>query len=444
MKLLKKLLIVLAVLIMIQLTISINISLAYSSSVEFIVDFSESMNDKIGDKSKIEIAREILVNILDEIRKPVNAGLTFYGHRDRDKCDDIELVVASEGIDRETMKKKLMNTEPKGKAPIALALKMTAERLKDIRNSMTIVLITDGKMNCEGDLIKTAREIKEKYDYSIVFHVIGLNPGREDRMRLLRVASVGYGKYHTVKNKDNIKEVIKSITESLNNPEIHNPKVVNSDDMVLIPAGEFIMGSDLSIGNPNERPAHSVYLDAFYIDKYEVTQKRYKEVMGKNPSFWIGSDLPVECVTWFEAKEYCEKVGKRLPAEAEWEKAAKGGRNDIWAGTSKVENLAEYAWCDDTNAHGKTHPVGLKKPNGYGIYDMSGNVQEWVADSFISGYYKISPKDNPKGPDKGVFKILRGGDWDHHKYEIRTSNRYVKTGDVKYGDNGFRCAKSAE
>lgn len=440
----KRSLIVLGALIIIQFLTTLKIAEAYSSSVEFIVDFSESMNDKIGDKSKIEISREILVNILDEIRKPVDVGLTFYGHREKDKCDDIELVVASEGIDRETMKKKLMNTEPKGKAPIALALKMTAERLKDIRNSMTIVLITDGKMDCEGDLIKTAREIKEKYDYSIVFHVIGLNPAREDRMRLYRVAYAGYGKYHNIKNKDNIKEVIKSITESLNNPEVHNPKVVNLNDMVLIPAGEFIMGSGLPIGNPNERPAHSVYLDAFYIDKYEVTQKQYKEVMGENPSFWIGSDLPVECVTWFEAKEYCEKVGKRLPTEAEWEKAAKGGRNDIWAGTSNVENLAEYAWCDDTNAQGRTHPVGLKKPNGYGIYDMSGNVQEWIADWFNSGYYKISPKDNPKGPDKGVFKILRGGDWDHHKYEIRTSNRYVKTGDVRYGDNGFRCAKSAE
>jgi len=309
---------------------------------------------------------------------------------------------------------------------------------------MTIVLITDGKMNCEGDLVKIARDIKEKYDYSMVFHVIGLSPGREDSMRLRYVAYAGYGKYLILKSNDNIKKIVKTITESLNNPEVHNPKVVNSDDMALIPEGEFIMGYDPQIGSPNERPAHSVYLDAFYIDKYEVTQKQYKEVMGKNPSLAIGSDLPVESVSWFDAKEYCEKAGKRLPAEAEWEKAAKGGKNDMWSGTNIVENLAEYGWCDDTNAKGRTHPVGLKKPNGYGIYDMSGNVQEWVADWYSNDYYKISPKSNPKGPEKGGLRILRGGDWDHHKYEIRTSIRNIKSGDVKYGDNGFRCVRDAK
>jgi formylglycine-generating enzyme required for sulfatase activity len=175
-----------------------------------------------------------------------------------------------------------------------------------------------------------------------------------------------------------------------------------------------------------------------------VTQKQYKEVMGENPSLWIRSDLPVESVSWSEAKEYCEKVGKRLPTEAEWEKAAEGGRDDIWSGTSSKEKLEDYAWFAN-NAGGRTHPVGQKKPNGYGIYDMSGNVSEWVADWYDKDYYRNSPKENPKGPDKNLlYKITRGGCWDYHVMEIRTSTRYSKYPDVHYGTIGFRCAKSVE
>ncbi|OHE60640.1 MAG: hypothetical protein A2Z47_07320, partial [Thermodesulfovibrio sp. RBG_19FT_COMBO_42_12] len=263
------------------------------------------------------------------------------------------------------------------------------------------------------------------------------------RLQLRLVSRVGYGTFQEIKNEKDIGLAVQTIAEKINNPEVHDPKVVKNDDMVLIPAGEFLMGSKEG-RSPSEQPVHTVYLNAFYIDRYEVTQRQYKETMGKNPSNGIGSDLPVENVKWSEAKEYCEKTGKRLPSEAEWEKAAKGGRNDLWAGTSDPENLVDYCWIDDTGAKQKTHPAGEKKPNGYGIYDMCGNVGEWTADWADSEYYKTGPKENPKGPEKGYQRILRGGDWDNHLYEARTSSRHSMHPDHKYGGIGFRCAKSAE
>ncbi len=444
MKLNKSSLIVFGMFIVIQLLITFKPAEASSSSVEFIVDFSESMKELVGDKSKIDIAREVVSNIIDEIQEPQDVGLTLYGHRDKDKCDDIELVVPAKGLDKQTIKKKLMEAEPKGKAPIASALKTASERLKEDKNHKSIILITDGKMTCEGDLIKTAREIKEVYDFSVVFHVIALKPESGDRLQLILVSRIGYGTFQEIKNEKDIGDIglaVKTIAEKINNPEVHDPKVVKNDDMVLIPAGEFLMGNK---GGSSPSDVHTVYLNAFYIDRYEVTQRQYKETMGKNPSHWMGSDLPVENVTWSEAKEYCEKAGKRLPTEAEWEKAAKGGRNDLWAGTSNLENLVDYCWIDDTGAKQRTHPAGEKKSNGYGIYDMCGNVGEWTADWADLEYYKTGPKENPKGPDKGYQRIVRGGDWDNHQYEAHTSSRHSMYPDHKYGNIGFRCAKSSE
>jgi formylglycine-generating enzyme required for sulfatase activity len=429
-----------------------------SSSVGLIIDYSETMKETIGSESKIDIAREILGGILDNMKEPLVMVLTMYGHRDENRCDDIELIVVPKGEDRRNVKEKLLKAEPKGKAPIAQALEMTVERLMEIGNSMNIVvLFTDGKMTCEGDLRKTARELRERYDYSIIFHVVGLDLKKEDKNRLRSVTNAGYGEIYKIKNRDvqkkskngnsylqnRVEKFVDSLSENINNPVVHTPKIVSADDMVLIPAGEFIMGTDRSPSHTNEEPTHTVYLDAYYIDKYEVTQRQYKEVMGENPSVWIGSDMPVEVVSWFDAKEYCEKVGKRLPTEAEWEKAAKGGRDDIWAGTTDRENLGEYAW-HNINARQKAHPVGQKKPNGYGIYDMSGNLYEWVSDWYKGQYYNISPKKNPTGPEEGLQRVLRGGSWDNHWYGIRTTRRIAQEPSMKTTYYGFRCAKSAE
>jgi formylglycine-generating enzyme required for sulfatase activity len=442
---------------------------ASSHAVEFVVDFSESMKEKIDDKGKMEIVREMFNGILDGASQPLDAQLIFFGHRDKDSCDDAEVVIPSQEFSKEKVRQKLSDTSPSGKGGLIPALKKAVEKLDEKTDLLSIFIFTDGKDACGGDLPKTVREIKEKYDYRVTFHVIGLNPEKKDSPTLKYLADIGYGSSHLIKanplknswvfkkyapsaQEKEIKHLVKTIVGIINTPEVHHPKVIGKDEMVFIPAGEFLMGSDSKyFTSPHELPGgHIVYLDSFFIDRYEVTEEQYRSVMGENPSHWQGSDLPVHIVNWNDAKKYCEKVGKRLPTEAEWEKAAKGGRNDTWSGTNDKGNLGDYAWIDDTalpsekRSGSRAHPVGMKKPNGYGIYDMSGNLFEWVSDWHGRDYYKTSPKANPPGPEKGKLRVLRGGSWDSHLLEVRTVVRFSKSPDYKDYMTGFRCAKDAE
>lgn len=206
--------------------------------------------------------------------------------------------------------------------------------------------------------------------------------------------------------------------------------------MVLIPAGSFLMGGQ---GEEDQRPIHKVFVDAFYIDVYEVNQKDFEAVMGFNPSKHKGPDLPVEFIDWNEAKAYCERIEKRLPTEAEWEKAARGDTRTpfYWGQTMK----RGFTWYKD-NSGGKTHPTGTKQPNAFGLYDMSGNVWEWVADWYQKDYYRASPGSNPTGPVSGEFKVQRGGSWSNRP-EYHTSSYRMVYGPLGRDEfNGFRCAKS--
>ena len=205
---------------------------------------------------------------------------------------------------------------------------------------------------------------------------------------------------------------------------------------VWIPPGEFTMGLE---GASNKTP-HTVLLDGFFIDKWEVVQKDYERLRGANPSKFIGENHPVDQVNWYEAKGYCAKLGKRLPTEAEWEKAARGGTQTLyfWGG----EMNPEYAWFDD-NSGEHTHPVGTRKPNAYGVYDTPGNVWEWVADWYEKKYYERSPAKNPKGPAKGEERGLRGGSWYSSERHLTTATRYWSDPHVRNSNFGFRCAKDA-
>lgn len=215
-----------------------------------------------------------------------------------------------------------------------------------------------------------------------------------------------------------------------------------AEGMILVKGGCFQMGDTFGDGESDEKPVHEVCVDGIYMDMYEVTQKAYREEMGKSPSHFKGDDNPVENVTWHDAKQYCEKAGKRLPTEAEWENAARsGGKREKYAGTSSDSELGEYAWYND-NSGNKTHPVGQKKPNGVGLYDMSGNVWEWVEDWYDSIYYKNSPMNNPKGPDSGDGRVLRSSSWGYDSMRVRSANRdrYYPDGRNLY--LGFRCART--
>ncbi len=211
-------------------------------------------------------------------------------------------------------------------------------------------------------------------------------------------------------------------------------------ETVLIPAGEFRMGS--SSGLKNEKPVHKVYVGGFYMDKYEVTQLQYESVMGNNPSYFKKCLLcPVEKVSFHNAEAYCKKLEKRLPTEAEWEKSARGGKEGIFYWEDNDPEY--YAWIGNNSDH-RTHPVGERQPNAYDLHDMAGNVWEWVQDWYDPAYYKHSPGKNPKGPESGKKRVVRGAAWGYSPELLRHTYRESFDPNTRYINGGFRCASDFE
>jgi formylglycine-generating enzyme required for sulfatase activity len=219
--------------------------------------------------------------------------------------------------------------------------------------------------------------------------------------------------------------------------------------LVEIPAGEFLMGSPAGKGMEHEHPRHKTSITRpFYLGRYEVTQAQWTKVMGDNPSYFKGSDLPVESVSWNDVQKFIAKLNTmtgeefRLPTEAEWEYACRAGSNAQYYFGDNEDKLDEYAWYTD-NSEGRTHPAGKKKPNSFGLHDMLGNVWEWCADWYSKTYYDISPKDEPRGPASGKHRILRGGAWHYSAIGLRPANRYYQSPEYEYADTGFRIAQDA-
>ena len=217
-------------------------------------------------------------------------------------------------------------------------------------------------------------------------------------------------------------------------------------ELRYIPAGEFMMGSPESEKNRDndEGPVHRINISkGFYIGIYQVTQEQYMAVMGKNPSHFSGTNLPVEQVTWDNAVEFCKKLswkeGKiyRLPTEAEWEYACRAGTNTRFYYGDDDSQLADYGWYE-SNSGDQTHPVGQKKPNAFGLYDMHGNVWEWSGDCYDENYYKKCPTADPQGPNGGQHRVLRGGSWFLYLEFCRSASRSgFMPGDL-HSDIGFR------
>lgn len=217
-------------------------------------------------------------------------------------------------------------------------------------------------------------------------------------------------------------------------------------EMVFVKGGTFTMGctSEQSDCDDYEKPAHQVTVSDFRMGKYEVTQKQWTEIIGSNPSsFKNCEDCPVENVSWNDVQEFIKqlnrKTGKnyRLPTEAEWEYAARGGSSGsptLYAGSNNIDEVAWY----DGNSGSKTHPVGQKKPNELGLYDISGNVWEWCSDWYGSDYYKNSPRNNPQGPASGSYRVLRGGCWGSLARHCRVAFRYFDRPVIRGNGGGFR------
>ena len=221
---------------------------------------------------------------------------------------------------------------------------------------------------------------------------------------------------------------------------------INNIEMVFVKGGTFTMGctSKQSDCYSDEKPTHQVTLNDYYIGKYEVTQKQWKDVMGSNPSSNKGCDeCPAEKVSWNDIQEFIkklnEKTGKkyRLPTEAEWEYAARGGASSAHYKYSGSNNIDEVAWYK-SNSTSKTHPVGTKKANELGIYDMSGNVWEWCSDWYDA--YSSNSQTNPTGAVSGSGRVLRGGSWSNLAQYCGVSCRGDGTPRYRGDDLGFRLA----
>jgi len=221
------------------------------------------------------------------------------------------------------------------------------------------------------------------------------------------------------------------------------------DGMVFVKGGCFDMGDIFDTGDSDEKPVHTVCVGAFYLGKTEVTQKQWVDITGHNPSKFQCEDCPVERVSWNDVQGFIKKLNEktgmnyRLPTEAEWEYAARGGgRKEQWAGTNNEEKIGEYTWYGH-NAEGSTHPVAGKLPNGIGIYDLMGNVWEWCSDWYGSHYYETHPSNDPQGHSEGQNRVLRGGGWRSKDQGLRTTDRNdFDPASKKFSDIGFRLARS--
>ena len=237
--------------------------------------------------------------------------------------------------------------------------------------------------------------------------------------------------------------------------------IIAGISMVSLPAGSFTMGSEN--GDESEIPEHVVKIDAFDMSINEITQEQYSSVTGTNPSKFSGSgDLPVEQVTWFDAVRFCNKLseqagfekcydedtwlfyfdrnGFRLPSEAEWEYACRAGTVTSYYNGSSEGDLDHAGWYNK-NSGKKTHAVGLKERNSWGLYDMHGNVWEWCYDSYGDSYYSDSPPVNPTGTGTGPYRVLRGGSWLSNDRYCRSSKRFRDYPEDKSFNIGFRVVR---
>jgi formylglycine-generating enzyme required for sulfatase activity len=340
------------------------------------------------------------------------------------------------------------------------------KRYGDAKNTLATYILKYGK---------TGQNYDEAWGLVIEIGGVLLKKGKYDESMSIMfdyLTKVGKGGEHYVR-------ALELITEADENAERQRDVAERiKKNLVLVSGGCFKMGDIFGDGYSDEKPVHEVCVDDFYIGNFEVTQKDWWLVMEENPSkFKVCDDCPVERVTqkdwrvimgqkssqfkgcdvcpvervsWNDIQEFIRKLngltGKkyRLPTEAEWEYAARsGGRKAKWAGMRNDVELGVYAWYYK-NSSKKTHPVGQKKPNSLGLHDMSGNVWEWVQDWYGEDYYKSSPRQNPKGPSSGEYKVLRGGSWVNTHGGVRAADRYWTKPDYGNTNRGFRLSLSAQ
>ncbi len=417
-----------------------------------LLDFGRTLGTRfmiVGSISKIGNTYSVNLRMLDT--KGENAGLVNRVS-DRCQCTEDGLITTIEDLSARIIGRKNRNELAKERAAAEEKKRREAEETRRKKEQEELTRRSTLTVQTEpADAVVQILNIKEKY-----YPGISLEPGQYK----LRVGATGYEtRDETItlpagaKQNLNVALVLaprakepkmqvatvdmspSAQTRSSKNVQYASASSKKGDtftdpttgmEFVFVPGGCFRMGSN--DGDSDEKPVHEVCVDDFYIGKYEVTQEEYNRITGSNPArFKNGFRYPVEQVSWNDTQDFIRtlngKSGRRyrLSTEAEWEYAARSsGKNEKYSGENSVD---EFAWYLD-NSGGKTHQVGMKSPNGLGIYDMSGNVWEWCQDWYDSDYYSKSPKKNPEGPGSGSSRVSRGGSWSGRSVGVRSANRY--------------------
>jgi formylglycine-generating enzyme len=330
-----------------------------------------------------------------------------------------------------------------------------------------IILI--GIAGCGGEtetIVKITEPINNTSTQQNTVHILGKVENTDTTMAQVTVndkeqqANIANGSFDVIitliDGNNIIKVSVDGVSAQVNITKIKQTtgnEIIGKDGapMLPIPAGDFQMGDAFNEGESDERPVHTVYIDAFYMDVYEVTNAQYKKFMDatgyKAPDYWDDPDYnaldyPVVGVSWLDAVAYAEWAGKKLPTEAEWEKAARGGlvAKRYPLGDDISHDNANYGAKAGKDVWAFTSPVGSFAPNGYGLYDMAGNVFEWCADWYDGKYYANSPKSNPTGPSSGQSRISRGGGWYGSSDFLRVSRHNYDNPTQTRDYLGFRCA----
>jgi formylglycine-generating enzyme required for sulfatase activity len=351
---------------------------------------------------------------------------------------------------------------------LLLALKVTGGRqvlvyLKDEKEPVPGELVDETVVKMEISEESSSRYIKNPMFVPTEYYRIFLSNDQKVKLFPKSQVSIKYVGIPRI-----IRERVVELQEKVKKKMIANASAGEPVEMIPLKGGCFQMGSDK--GSPLERPAHKVCVSAFKMDKYEVTQKDFQAKMDGNPSLFPGADLPVDSITWMEATEYCKKSGKRLPTEAEWEYAARGGTTSEFYWGEQIEQgkanfcgrecVLNIRYPAISDGFKNTAPIGSFSPNPFGLHDMAGNVSEWVFDSYHEGFYITSPKENPQGallqvsqkprqgePDSLFLaersasrKVVRGGAWETTAFMLRPSSRKVFYPGYRIEGVGFRCA----
>jgi len=396
-------------------------------------------------------------DMMDEIHKRTSPLRIFLCHSSGDKLEVRNLYqrLSSEGFDPWLDEEKLLPGQ-----------EWKLEIPKAVRTShIVIICLSSNAINKAGYVqkeIKDALDVAEEQPEGTIF-IIPLKleecnvPERLGRWHWVnyyeengyeRLMSSLRMRAETISSgRDSELNLIQGYEEVTNIEDSETSTNLKDMEFVLIQPGEFDMGSPTNeVGRYNdEGPVHHVTIpDPFYMSKYEVTQKQWSEVMGSNPSFFKGDNLPVEKVSWNDVQEFIKKLNEkngavkyRLPSEAEWEYAARAGKTTRYSFGDNESDLDEYAFYSD-NSGDKTQSVGQKKPNPWGLYDMHGNVWEWVQDEWHDNY-ESAPTDGSAWEDgSGAVRVIRGGGWVTNARACRSADRADYALGARYLSLGFR------